>query len=209
MDTFVLQKSTMRKLILEVQMSVDGFIAAEDGSTDWMLWNWGPDWKWDEKLQRYHTELTQSADCILLSRQMAEEGFNAHWQSVAKNPDDTRFTFANHVARTDKIVFTHTLDKSASIPGGWENTSIADGDFVREIQQLKQKDGKNILVYGGAMFVSSLLNANLIDEVHLLVNPVAIGKGLRIFNGVLALSLIKSMPFDCGIVLHQYRPNTN
>jgi hypothetical protein len=63
----------MRKLKLETQVSIDGFIAGIDGNTDWMIWNWGPDWTWDEELQLYHTELTKSVDCILLSKQMAED----------------------------------------------------------------------------------------------------------------------------------------
>lgn len=54
----------MRKLILEVQLSIDGFVAEVNGDTNWMLWNWRPDWKWDNELQKYHTDLTKSVDGI-------------------------------------------------------------------------------------------------------------------------------------------------
>ena len=65
----------MRKLKLEMQVSLDGFALDVDGKTDWMLWNWGEDWTWDEALRRRHIDLTTSSDCILLSRMMAEEIF--------------------------------------------------------------------------------------------------------------------------------------
>jgi dihydrofolate reductase len=198
----------MRKLKLEIQVSIDGFIADINGKTDWMIWNWGPDWTWDEELQKYHTKLTKSVDCVLLSRQMAEEGFNAHWQKVAENPLDVRFSFAKHVTEIQKIVFSRTIDKSVQIPGGWHNVEIADGNFIDFIKHLKEQHGKDILVYGGSTFVSSLIRAGLIDEFHLLVNPVALGKGLPVFNTIDSkqnLELVKSKSYKCGIVLLHYK----
>ena len=193
----------MRKLVLEVQMSVDGYIADADGGTDWMIWKWGPDWKWDSELQKYHTQLTESVDCILLSRQMAEEGFIAHWQQVAENRNDPQYPFASHITKTHKIVFTRTLTKSVQIPGGWDNTDIAKGDYIEVINELKNRDGRNIIVYGGASFVSSLIKANLIDEFNLIVNPVTLGNGLSIFNSQ-QLNLVDARAFECGIVLLKY-----
>ena len=174
----------MRKLILEVQVSIDGFMASVDGNTNWMVWNWGPEWTWDKKLQQYHTALTTSADCILLSRQMAEEGFIAHWKRTAENFDSPQLTFAKHVAETYKVVFSKSLTKLKSIPGGWNNADISSGDLVTEINNLKDMPGSDILVYGGASFVSSLISANLVDEFHILVNPVVIGNGLSMFKSI-------------------------
>ncbi|GET26004.1 hypothetical protein NT017_23330 [Prolixibacter sp. NT017] len=139
---------------------------------------------------------------------MAEEGFIAHWASASQNPKDPQFEFAKHITDTQKIVFTKTLDKSASIPGGWDKTNIAEGDFVDAINILKKKKGKDIIVYGGATFVSSLIRAKLIDEFHLLINPVAIGGGLPIFKNLASkqtLTLVKSRAFDCGTVLLHYK----
>jgi dihydrofolate reductase len=200
----------MRRLKLETQVSIDGFIADINGNTDWMIWNWGPDWTWDEELQSYHTELTKSVDCILLSRQMAEEGFNAHWQKVTQDPLDTRFSFAKHVTDTHKIVFSGTIDKSNQIPGGWHNTEIANGNFIDVIGQLKKQNGKDIIVYGGSTFVATLIKAGLIDEFHLLVNPVALGQGLPIFNTIdnkQNMELINAKSFKCGIGLLHYKVN--
>jgi len=200
----------MRRLKLETQVSIDGFIADINGNTDWMIWNWGPDWTWDEELQSYHTELTKSVDCILLSRQMAEEGFNAHWQKVTQDPLDTRFSFAKHVTDTHKIVFSGTIDKSTQIPGGWHNTEIANGNFIDVIRQLKKQNGKDIIVYGGSTFVATLIKAGLIDEFHLLVNPVALGQGLPIFNTIdnkQNMELINAKSYKCGIGLLHYKLN--
>ena len=189
-------------------MSIDGFVAGIDGNTDWMIWNWGPDWGWDKTLQEYHTGLTKTADCILLSRQMAEQGFKAHWQQVADDPNDARYEFARHITNTYQIVFSGTLKKTTPIPGGWENTDIAEGNFVDVINKLKSKRGKNMLVYGGASFVSSLIQAGLIDEFHLMINPTALGAGLPIFKGLSHrhdLKLIKSRSFECGVTVLNYR----
>jgi dihydrofolate reductase len=198
----------MRKLILETQMSIDGFVAGIDGNTDWMIWNWGPDWGWDKALQEYHTHLTKQVDCIFLSKQMADQGFKAHWQKAAENPNDARYEFARHICDTYKVVFSSTLKKTIPIPGGWENTDIAEGNFVDVIDKLKSQRGKDMLVYGGASFVSSLIQASLIDEFHLMINPTALGAGLPIFKGLAHrhdLKLIKSRSFECGVTVLHYR----
>ena len=88
-----------------------------------------------------------------------------------------------------------------------QNTDIARGDLTDEIIKLKSQKGKDIIVYGGASFDSSLIKAGLIDEFHLFINPVAIGKGMSIFkelNEIQKFSMVKSTPFDCGIVELHY-----
>lgn len=103
------------------------------------------------------------------------------------------------VAKT-KIVFIKTLDKSE-----WENSFLAKGNLTDEVKVLKGQSGKNIIVYGGSSFVSALIKEQLIDEYHLFINPVVLGKGWRIFDHLenwQQLQLKKSMVYDCGIVLH-------
>ena len=87
------------------------------------------------------------------------------------------FHFAEKMVNTPKFVFSKTLEKS-----NWTNTTLVNGDLVEEINNLKNRDGKDILVYGGAEFVSNLIKENLIDEYHFIINPTAIGKGLTIFG---------------------------
>ena len=181
----------MRKLKLQVQMTVDGYIAGPNGEMDWMVFNW------DNELKKYVTEISESFDCIILGRKLAQ-GFIPHW---ASNPEQEG---ADKFNSTKKIVFTKTIDKSE-----WDNTILAKGDLVDEITKLKNQDGKDIIVYGGSTFVSALIKKGLVDEFHLFINPTATGNGMTIFKELdrqQNLTLIKSTAFDCGIVVLNYEP---
>jgi dihydrofolate reductase len=117
-------------------------------------------------------------------------------------PDDPFYAFAKKMIETPKVVFTKTLKKSQ-----WANTDIATGDLAEEIIKLKSQNGRDIIVYGGASFDSSLIKEGLVDDFHLFINPAAIGKGMTIFkdlNEIQKFTLIKSKAFDCGIVLLHY-----
>ena len=106
---------------------------------------------------------------------------------------------------TPKVVFTKTLKKSQ-----WANTDIATGYLTDEVIKLKNQKGKDIIVYGGASFDSSLIREGLIDEFHLLINPIAIGNGMTIFkdlNKIQKFNLVRSVTFDCGIVGLHYEPS--
>lgn len=203
------QTKTMRKLKLEVQLSLDGYLANEDGQTNWMIWNWGSEWSWDDELKDYHTELTQSTDCILLSRKMAVEGFVAHWKNTAADITNPQYTFANHIVRTQKVVFSTTLSKSDEIPGGWETVELCSSNIAEKINHLKKQAGKDMIAYGGASFIASLVKENLIDEYHLLINPVVLGKGVSFFTAIecpLPLRLVSAKAFESGMALLNYRP---
>jgi len=187
----------MRKLKLQVQMTVDGYIGGPNSEMDWVSFNW------DDELIKYVKELTEPIDCIVLGRKLAQ-GFIPHWAAAAANPDNPEFAAGKKFSDTTKVVFTKTLATSA-----WENTVLAKGDLVDEITRLKKQDGKDIIAYGGATFVSALIKHGLIDEYHLFINPTAIGRGLSIFKELSAnqsLTLKKSLAFTCGIVLLCYEP---
>ena len=176
-------------------MSIDGYIAGPNGEMDWMVWNW------DDKLKNHVFELTEPVDTIILGRKMTD-GFVSYWSDIMTKPDDASYDFAKKMIETPKVVFTKTLKKSQ-----WVNTSIGTGDLTDEIMKLKSESGKDIVVYGGATFDSSLIKAGLIDEFHLFINPAAIGNGMTIFkdlNEMQKFTLVKSIAFDCGIVLLQY-----
>lgn len=188
----------MKKLKLQVQMTVDGYIAGPNGEMDWITFNW------DDALKEYVTELTESMDQIVLGRKLAQ-GFIPHWASVAQNPDHEEHLAGVKFTETPKVVFSKTLTASE-----WDNTVLATGDLVAEITRLKNQEGPDIIAYGGATFVSNLIKHNLIDEYHLFVNPAAIGHGLPIFQGLedkQNMKLVKAIPFACGIVLLNYEPD--
>jgi len=189
----------MRKLKLQVQITIDGYIAGPNGEMDCMEWNW------DDELKHYVDDITKSVDCIILGRKLAE-GFIPHWASVAENPDAPEFTAGKKYTDTHKVVFSKTLDKSE-----WDNTVLAKGDLIDEVNKLKNQDGGDLIVYGGSEFVSSLIKHELIDEFHLFINPVVIGKGMTIFKGLdnkQGFVLETSIAFPCGIVLVRYGKST-
>ena len=184
----------MRKLKLQIQMSIDGYIAGPNGEMDWMVWNW------DEALKQYVKDITEPVDCIVLGRKLAE-GFIPYW---ASNPE---LEGADKMNNTDKVVFTQTLNNSDPIITGWNNTVLAKGDLVEEINMLKSQTGKDIIAYGGANFVSALIKQGLVDEFHLFINPTILGDGMAIFKALESkqnLALVKSTSFKCGIVILNY-----
>jgi dihydrofolate reductase len=186
----------MRKLKLQMHVSVDGFVAGLNGKVDWV------NQVQDDELMRYVNELHEPVDCIIMGRNMAK-GFITGWKATLANPK-TADALAHKMVETPKIVFSNTLEKVE-----WENTKLAKGDSFQEISQLKKQSGGDIIVFGGASFVSSLIKQGLIDEYNFLVNPVALGEGMTIFNGLkdkLNLQLVKTKGFDCGVVLLRYEP---
>ena len=181
----------MRKLKLQVQTTVDGYIAGINGEMDWTAQDW------DDELKKYVGEITEPVDCIILGRKLAQ-GFIPYWASHPEEEGADKFN------RTKKVVFTKSLGKSE-----WDNTVLAKGDLVEEITKLKKQDGKDIIAYGGATFVSALIKHALIDEFHLFINPIAIGNGMSIFKNLdrrQNLVFVKSTSFGCGIVVLNYAP---
>ena len=186
----------MRKLKLQVQMSVDGFISGLNGEMEWLASNWSDD------IQNYVDEITKPVDTILLGKNLAT-GFIPHWAAVAKDSENPEQEAGIKYSETPKIVFSKTLTKSE-----WENTTVENGDFIKRIHELKNQAGNDIIVYGGGQFVSSLIREKLIDELHLFINPAIIGKGMPIFNEVNSmqqLEIMKTIQFECGIVLLKYQ----
>ena len=176
-------------------MSIDGCIAGPNGEMDWMVG------LQDDKVMKYENELMESIDTILLGRKMTDD-FISYWSDVINKHDDPWHAFAKKMIETPKVVFTKTLDKSK-----WINTEIATGDITDEIIMLKSRNGKDMVVYGGASFDSSLIKLGLIDEFLLFINPVAIGNGKTIFkdlNEIQKFNLIKTIAFDSGKVLLHY-----
>ena len=196
----------MGKLKLLVQLSVDGYVGGPTGDLDWRTWNY------DGKLKTFANNLRDGCDTILLGRKMAEV-FIPHFEETVnnlqpKNADkawDEKFAYASRMVSMPKIVFSKTIK---TMDG--KNVSVEGGDLVTAINDLKSKKGKDMIVYGGAGFVSSLIKEGLIDEFNLFVNPVMINKGLRIFDLLeyrQKLSLVNATPYECGISVLIYKLN--
>lgn len=176
-------------------MTVDGFVCGPNGELDWMTWEMG------EKINEYISELMNTSDTILMGRKMTKEFVN-YWENVLDNqPDSPERPFAQKMVDLPKIVFSKTV---VHIDG--RNVRVENGDLSEKVNELKNQDGKDLIVYGGASFVSSLIENNLIDELNIFIHPIAISEGLRIFSRRTKLKLIMSQTHPSGIVINTYQP---
>ena len=188
----------MRKVKLSMQMTINGYVAGPNGENDWMTWN--P----DKEFMAFLNSNYESSDTMLLGRKLAD-GFINYWESALnKNPDTP---FAKQIVDMQKVVFTKTLDKST-----WNNTILAKGNLAEEIASLKNQNGKDIIVFGGAGFVSSLIKEGLIDEYQLIINPTALGNGMTIFNSfdsVLKFTPTQAKLYPGGKIVLSYKPKND
>lgn len=177
-----------------MQLSIDGYVAGPNGEMDWMTWGWGDD------IKEYVTVLTEPVDTILMGRKLAE-GFIPHWEGAMAKPE-TADPFAQKMEETHKVVFSRSMSGHT-----WKNTDLVTGDLAEEVKKLKAKDGGDMITYGGGAFASSLIQARLVDEYNLFINPTAIGNGMTIFKQLeerLPLKLVKTQAFESGIVTLYY-----
>jgi dihydrofolate reductase len=184
----------MRKLKLQMQTTLDGFVAGPQGELDWMK----PEM--DDRQVELMKQLTLGMDTILMGRKMAS-GFTNHWEGVVDSqPGSAEYEYAKIFVDTPKIIFSKTVTE---VEG--KNVTVENGDIVEAVNKLKKQAGKDMIVYGGANFVSSLIEHKLIDELYLFVNPVAIGEGLTIFTGRQEFQLINSVACANSVVVNQYK----
>lgn len=179
-------------------MTINGYVAGLNGKNDWMTWN--P----DDELIEFMKSMLDTSDTLLLGRKTAENIIKFWTNTSAENPTHP---FAKKIVDIQKVVFTNTLDKSI-----WNKTALAKGNLAEEITGLKKQNGKDILVYGGASFVSSLIKGGFIDEYHLIVNQTAISSGMTIFNSLDNLrkfSPIKAKLYSGGKIILSYKPNND
>jgi dihydrofolate reductase len=181
----------MRNLKLQMQMTVDGCVAGPEGQLDWMTWDMDPE------LTAFINRLTDTSDTILLGRKMTD-GFVKYWEGVPE--DSEEYGFAQKMVSMPKVVFSKTVKH---VDG--KNVRVENGDLAGAVKALKSQSGKDIVVYGGATFVSSLIENGLIDEMNFFVNPMAISNGLRVFKGKTPLKLAGSKAYACGIVVNTYQ----
>ncbi|WP_131737437.1 dihydrofolate reductase family protein [Actinomadura roseirufa] len=184
----------MRKLKLQVQISIDGYMAGPNGEMDWMTLPWTDD------VNAYVAALWKPVDCIVLGRRLAE-GFIPHW---AAEPEYETREAIDMMNNTPKVVISTSLIESP-----WKNTVIAGGDLTETINELKARPGGDIITSGGGTLVRDLITRGLVDELHLFVNPIALGSGMPVFpnNGSYErLHLVASRQFECGVTALHLKP---
>jgi dihydrofolate reductase len=186
----------MRKFKLQVQVSVDGYMAGPNGEMDWMTFPWTDD------ISAYVNALTEPVDCIVLGRRLAE-GFIPAW---AAGPEGESQEGIDKMNNTPKVVISNTLTQSP-----WENAVVAGGDLAETVNKLKAGAGGDMIAYGGGTLVADLIAKGLLDELHLFVNPTALGAGMPVFANLgthQRLRLVTAQPFDCGITALHFEPKS-
>jgi dihydrofolate reductase len=175
----------MRKVILKMHASLDGYILGPDGNLDWafetfdgQMADWEVSGLWEAGVHIMGTATYH---------EMAE-----HWPSSTE-------PYAAPMNEIPKVIFSKTLERA-----DWTESRVVDGDLAEEVGRLREEPGKAILAHGGAKFAQSLSRANLIDEYRLVVHPVALGDGEPLFTNRLDLKLVASTPFPAGAVAHVY-----
>ena len=160
----------MRKIVLSINITEDGFIAGPVGELDWHL----P--FWDLKMCEALCRLLTTADTILLGRK-TYSALASYWTSIAINLTMARedIVLAEMMNRLSKVVVSKTLE---SLP--WINSSLIKENILTEIENLKHMQGKDIVVFGSCMLTTYLIKHNLIDEYNLWIHPITIKKGMRI-----------------------------
>lgn len=185
-----------RKLVLSCYTSVDGVVQDPVGMENSGLGNWtGPFNRGPDGDRIMHDEL-MAADIVLLGR-TTYDGFAAVWPSV-----DDPAGFARKMNSMRKYVASNTLKQAE-----WTNTSVLSGDVVSAVRELKAERGGDIVIYGSAGLVHTLLPHAVIDEVHLMIYPIVLGRGTRLFpsNYASILELKDIRPLGSGIVHAVYR----
>jgi dihydrofolate reductase len=176
-------------------------IASEFVSLDGVMEN--PVWTFQftgEEQQRFKYDELSAADALLLGR-VTYEGFAAAWPHMTEQAEE----YADMMNGYPKYVVSTTLEE----PLGWNNSTLIKGDVAEEVSRLKELPGKDILVFGSGTLVNGLMRLGLIDEYRLMIFPVVLGSGQRLFgDGVeeTVLELVGTDTFDTGVVVLSYRP---
>jgi dihydrofolate reductase len=183
----------VRRLILQTSVSIDGYVAALDGSHPWQ------EAGGDDAVTRWILDSVSSAGAHLMGRVTYEE-MASFW------PTSTH-EFARPMNEIPKVVFSKTLRTA-----DWPETRIASGDLLEEIERLKSEPGNDLIAYGGATLDQALSRLGLVDEYRLMIQPAALGAGLPLFEalpGPLHLELVEAATYSGGLAIHVYRPTSS
>jgi dihydrofolate reductase len=186
----------MRKVILAMSISLDGYIEGPNHDVSWMRVDSPEDW--DDLFK-----MLESVDLLLLGGGMFAE-YREYWKQILTNPTapTNEDKYARWASNHKHIVFS----KSIKTPE-WENTVLNAGNVIEEVKKIKSQPGNDIYVVGGAKFASSILDAGLVDELRLVVNPWILGGGKSLFVGNRnrhSLKLIETKKMEGNTVLVRY-----
>jgi dihydrofolate reductase len=186
----------MGRIVVTEFVSLDGVIEDPGGSEDFKYGGWSFEIDRGEEGDKFKLDETMASDSLLLGRK-TYEGFAAAWPSRDGE-------FADRFNSMPKYVVSSTLENPE-----WNNTTVLKGDLAEEVGKLKAERDGDIVVHGSAQLVQSLLEQDLVDELRLMVYPVVLGSGKRLFgetSGKKPLRLVDSKVVGDGVEILTYQP---
>jgi dihydrofolate reductase len=186
----------MRRVVVFNQVTLDGYFAGVDGDISWFKGGDG-DPEWDAFVE----DNAQGGGVLLFGR-ITYELMASYWPTPMASRDDP--VVAERMNHLPKVVFSRTLDKVS-----WDNTKLVKSDLTAQVRRMKRESGPDMVILGSGSIVSQLTEEGLIDEYQIVVNPVVLGEGRTMFEGVterLILKLTKTRTFRNGNVLLCYEP---
>ena len=186
----------MRKLVAFNNVTLDGYFAGMNGDISWA--------NKDNKDAEWNAFVADNAKGggVLLFGRITYELMAGYWPTPSAIKNDP--SVAERMNNLPKVVFSRTLDKAS-----WNNTTLMKGDMAAEIRKMKKESGKGMAILGSGSIVLQLAQEGLIDEYQIVVNPVVLGKGRTMFDGIkekLTLKLTKTRTLGNGNILLCYEP---
>jgi dihydrofolate reductase len=180
----------MKKIVLSLHTTLDGFVAGPNGEMDWI--------KLDDELFDLVATFTNEADTALYGR-VTYQMMQSYWPTAADKPNATKHDIEHSTwyNRVDKIVISKTMKDARS-----DKTTIVSDNIAEEIGKLKNGGGKNIVIFGSPSAAHALMEHDLIDEYWLFVNPILLGQGIPVFSKIkrrINLEVVNVVRFDCGV----------
>lgn len=185
----------MRKLVLFMHMSLDGFAADENHGLNFLTY--------DAELMQYADELMKTVGSPVYGR-TTYELMKGYWPTLLDKPDADKRSVAHArwVEDVPKVVFSRTLKEAT-----WNNTRLIRDNVAAEVQKMKEEPGKDLVIFGSPGLSASLLKLGLIDEYKLTIHPVILGKGLSVFQSNdtrSKLKLVEANTLRSGVITAHY-----
>jgi dihydrofolate reductase len=196
------EEDTMRKVVLNMTMTFDGFFCGPNGELDWMSQT--PDQELNDDLVAFFQNVEQG-----FIGYPTASGMIPYWLNVAQNPAASKEERA--IAQAVNTLHPFILSRKAE-QLEWENTELlvvkSDDDLVEAVKKIKQQPGKDLGVPGGIRTAQTFVRLGLIDEYVLMVHPVAIGHGKSVFTKRVNLELVSAKTYESGVMRVCYRPSS-
>lgn len=190
----------MRKLVVFLHSSLDGFVEGPQGDMDigWITYN--------HELEDFANEVLQTADTIVWGRKTYEMMYD-YWPTVPSNENasEHELNHAKWIENVEKVMFSKALNSV-----DWHNSRLVKKNVKDEIIHMKQQEGEDIVVLGSPRFAHYLMQLDVVDEYKITVSPTLIGKGLPLFQNIheqVDLKLIDNKTFESGALGLIYQKN--